>query len=191
MGPTCHQLQYCVHALFISSRLSSRPPNPLCHFSHLVLVSPLLPTYIPLHLSHAERSANAPVLDECMKKKPNNLLPPPPSASLYPGAKPALDPHHGERGAVGQGQLHLRGRERVWIHQPHVHSGRGRSVPVHTYILLGAHLWGWRESVHTVIWPRCGVDTGVGRGAPCALCLNGCYPNLLERLVVLTHKNDY
>lgn len=27
---------------------------------------------------------------------------------LYPGAKPALDPHHGERGAVGQGQLHLR-----------------------------------------------------------------------------------
>lgn len=42
-----------------------------------------------------------------------------------PGPEPALEPHHGERGAVGQGQLHVHSGEPVWLHQPHLPPGCG------------------------------------------------------------------
>ena len=61
------------------------------------------------------------------------------------GAQPALDPDHGERGAVGQGKLHLSGGEWVRSHQPHLHPGCSRSVPMYKKHTLRVHLWGWQR----------------------------------------------
>lgn len=118
VGSTCHQPQYCIQSHFISSHLSTK--SPLSFFSpHFVLISPALLSVGAFYWP--QRS----VVSLCFCPL---LTRTPPPASLYPGAEPALDPYHGKCGAVGQGQLHLRGGERVWIHQPHVHPGRSRSV---------------------------------------------------------------
>lgn len=107
------------------------------------------------------------------------------SCLLHPGAQPALDPDHGERGAVRQGQLHLPGGEWVWIHQPHVHPGRSRSVLCTKHVLClksrpVRSTWGvgaggqesrsWRpiERVLTVrivcvCVPRCTLEAGAGQ----------------------------
>lgn len=87
------------------------------------------------------------------------------SCLLHPGAQPALDPDHGERGAVGQGQLHLPGGEWIWIHQPHVHPGRSRSVLVRQE----SRRWRPTERVLTVrivcvCVPRCTMEAGAGQG---------------------------